>query len=85
MTKQGIVYPQLSSGTLTPAYGRDYSTKAEVIKDFRENKDFQFHNERSSILCSIRDGVIGELVKLRYNNQREVLFYTITAADFVSI
>lgn len=26
--------------TLTPAYGRDYKSKAEVIADFNANKDF---------------------------------------------
>ena len=25
---------------LVPAYGRDYKSRAEVIKDFNENKDF---------------------------------------------
>ena len=27
--------------TLVPAYGRDYSNKAAVEKDFNDNKDFQ--------------------------------------------
>lgn len=27
-------------GTLTPAYGRDYKSKAGVLADFMENKDF---------------------------------------------
>lgn len=26
--------------TLTPAYGRDYKSKAEVLADFNANKDF---------------------------------------------
>ena len=27
--------------TLTPAYGRDYRTKGDVIVDFEHNKDFR--------------------------------------------
>ena len=26
--------------TLTPAYGRDYRSKKDVLKDFNDNKDF---------------------------------------------
>ena len=26
--------------TLTPAYGRDYKSKKEVLSDFNDNKDF---------------------------------------------
>ena len=85
MTKQQITFPQLSQGTLTPAYGRDYSSKAEVIADFRAGKDFRVSWPQGSTLCSIRDGVIGELVKLRYDGNRQALFYTITVTDFVTI
>ena len=28
------------TATLTPAYGRDYKSKEEVLKDFDANKDF---------------------------------------------
>ena len=84
MTKDQIYYPQLSKGTLTPAYDRDYSTKAEVIKAFRAGKDFKFNHKAVSIYCSIRDGVIGEMIKLKYNKKTKALFYTITASDFVT-
>ena len=84
MTKQGITYPKLSEGTLTPAYGRDYKTKKEVIKDFRAGKDFKFNHFNGSVYCSIRDGVVGEMVKLCYDKGIQALFYTITATDFMT-
>jgi len=83
MTNQGNTYPKLSEGTLTPAYGRDYSNKAEAITDFREGKDFKGNWPQGSTLCSIRDGMIGELVKIRYNRRTKAVFYTITDSDYM--
>ena len=31
-------------GTLTPAYGRDYKSAKEFLKDWNEFKDFLLHN-----------------------------------------
>lgn len=84
MTKEGITYPKLSEGTLTPAYERDYIHKADLIKDFRAGKDFLYNHFNGSVYCSIRDGVIGEMVKLRYNKGTKALFYTITMTDFMT-
>ena len=72
----------LSQGVLWPAYGRDYKTKAEIIKDFRAGKDFKigFYNGQSTY-CSIRDAQIGELIKLRYDKRTKAMFYAITAQD----
>ena len=84
MTKEKNIYPKLSQGTLTSAYGRDYSTKAEVIADFRAGKDFIVNFPKGSIYCSIRDGVIGEMIKFPYNKGKEAIFYTITASDFIT-
>lgn len=83
MTKQNITYPKLSEGVLTPAYGRDYRNKADLIKDFRAGKDFKIIWQESATYCSIRDGVIDEMVKFRYNRGEKAIFYTITASDFV--
>lgn len=33
---------------LTPAYGRDYKSKAEVLADFNADKDFQVHGPTPS-------------------------------------
>jgi len=84
MTKNQITYPKLSEGVLTPAYGRNYKTEAEVIKDFQAGKDFTFNFPTGRVYCSIRDSVIGERIKLRYNKQEKAVFYTITATDFVT-
>ena len=84
MTKADRIYPQLSEGTLTPAYGRDYRSEAEVIKDWKNGKDFKINYQEGAVYCSIRDGVIGEKVKLRYNKGRDIVFYTITTKDFLN-
>jgi hypothetical protein len=55
--------------TVTPAYGRDYKSKATVEKDFRDGKDFYLEPEH--VLCSIRD-FEACTVNLRYNKLRSV-------------
>ncbi len=82
--KTEVIYPLLSEGTLTPAYGRDYKRKETIIQDFRNGKDFYFNQGRTKIYCSIRDGVIGEMVKLRYDRGNQAIFYCITAQDFMT-
>jgi hypothetical protein len=83
MIKNQSIYPQLSEGTLIPTYGRDYKKEVEVIKDWKAGKDFYIIWIGKSTYCSIRDGVIGEKVKLRYNKKTQVVFYTITEKDFM--
>jgi len=51
---------------LMPAYGRDYKTKAEVEKAFREGKDFEGGYQIGFKLCSVRDFAPGIKVELRY-------------------
>lgn len=65
--------------TLTPAYGRDYKSKAEVIADFVSGKDFEANSPFSSGKCSIRDFPIGETITLRYKKNTMCVFYTITS------
>ncbi len=40
---------------LSPAYGRDYKNKAEVIAAFKSGKDFGGDYQLGFQLCSIRD------------------------------
>ena len=47
--------------TLTPAYGRDYKSKTEVLKDFNDNKDFLAHTLDSTGYTNKED-----LIKLKY-------------------
>ena len=63
--------------TLTPAYGRDYKSKAQAIEDFKKGKDFVLSDigPYAGSYCSIRDFEVGEQVKLRYNKLRSLTFY----------
>ncbi len=59
--------------TLTPAYGRDYKSKAEVLKAWDEGKDFviadMFHPD-SGRFCNKQD--VQESVNIRYKGLRQV-------------
>ena len=64
--------------TLTPAYGRDYTKKTDVLKDYFGGKDFILNDITDPYdgkPCSCRD-FPGETVKLRYNRQRSVITAT---------
>lgn len=54
---------------LTPAYGRDYKSKAEVEKDFLDGKDFQ---TCAGSYCSARDFPPGTEITVRYAKLRKV-------------
>ena len=63
--------------TLTPAYGRDYKSKAKALADFYNDKDFvlnDFSNPNDGRLVNrpelVDDGV--EEVKLRYDRLLKV-------------
>lgn len=64
---------------LTPAYGRDYKTKAEVIEAFKSGKDFGGDHQMGFQYCSIRDFKPGDTVNLRYKANRSVVPFKITA------
>ena len=68
-------------GTLTPAYGRDYKSKADVIADFRSGKDFRLVLMSSAGYVSVRDYNEGDMVKLRYNKLRHTAFYRVVKED----
>ena len=64
--------------TLTPAYGRDYSNKANVLADWDANKDFVIQDMRLSGYVNkaqvpdlIRDGITA--IQLRYNLMTKVI------------
>ena len=50
----------LTGGTLTPAFGRDYTNRAQIIKDLNEGKDFMAHSPMGGGYCSIRDLADGQ-------------------------
>ncbi len=70
---------KLTSGTATPAYGRDYKNAKDAIADFERGLDFwycpfngpkQYH--------SIRDYAEGAIVKIRYNGLRDAVIYSVS-------
>ena len=63
----------MSAGTMTPAYGRVYFSRAEVLRAWKDGKDFIFNNPTSEYdgkYCSIRD-FENSIVTLRYGKQLE--------------
>lgn len=56
---------------LTPAYGKDYKSKAEVEKAFRDGKDFKDATQGGRY-CSVRDFKEGTDIELRYNRIQSV-------------
>ena len=54
-----------------PAYGRDYKSKAEVIKAWQDGKDFI--DALSGRYLSSRDDLGGREVWIRFNNQRRII------------
>jgi hypothetical protein len=70
----------LNGSVLSPAYGRDYKSAAACEADFRAEKDFILNDVRSrwnGKPCSIRDGVKGDRIELRYNKMRGVRIITL--------
>lgn len=62
-------------GTLTPAYGRDYKTGEDALKDWNAGKDFRINNPIMSTYCSIRDtetDPVGSTLQIRWNRNTEV-------------
>lgn len=53
-------------GSLCPAYGRDYKSKAAFEADFRAGKDFELHSGAEMVYCSIRDFKPGVKIQIRY-------------------
>jgi hypothetical protein len=68
----------MRSITISPAYGRDYTSKAKALADWDSNKDFVIQDMRLSGYVSksqvpdlIRDGI--SKIMLRYNKMHMVV------------
>lgn len=59
--------------TMTPAYGRDYKSRATLLADFQAGKDFIC--QPSGQYISIRDLRSGDSVQFRYRKMRETFIY----------
>jgi hypothetical protein len=69
-----IKWPAVTTGTLTPAYGRDYDTPEQAAQDFLAGKDFQWNHPLGKTYCSIRDFQPGQKAKIRYHHLEDVIF-----------
>ena len=67
--------------TLTPAYGRDYKSKKEVLADFLAGNDFRLETYNASGYCSKSDFPVGTRLQLRYKKLTQVVVYTITGKE----
>ena len=59
----------MTTHTLTPAYGRDYKNKKEVLTDYKDGKDFIY--ARTGQYCSSRD-FSNQSVMLRYDKLKKI-------------
>lgn len=61
--------------TVLPAYGRDYPSKAEVLKDWEANKDFIVARTGQTVSKSLEDLLRFDgytHITFRYKSSREV-------------
>ena len=72
----------MRSITISPAYGRDYTSKAKALADWDANKDFVIQDMRLSGYVNkgqvpdlIRDGITA--IQLRYNLMTKVIILKI--------
>lgn len=63
---------KISGGTLTPAYGREYTKRATIIEDLNKGQDFVWNSYNGSGYCSIRDLADGQY-QVRYHQNRKVV------------
>lgn len=64
---------------LTPAYGRDYKTKAEVVAAWEAGKDFNGDYQLGFKLVNKQDVPKPCTVNLRYKGNRNVAVVKVTA------
>lgn len=63
-------------GTLTPAYGRDYKSRKEVVVALNEGKDFFMNGFGGSGYCNVKDLPDG-FINVRYKKLTQVAVITI--------
>lgn len=65
---------------LTPAYGRDYKTKAVVIADFEAGKDFAGDFSLGFAYCNKDNFRVGDTINLRFKANLSVTPYKVKGA-----
>lgn len=58
--------------TLTPAYGREYKSKASLLVDFEANKDFLLMEMSRSVLINKEQINHDQAIVFRYGKLRKV-------------
>ncbi len=66
-----MIQGKLSGMTLTPAYGRDYKSKAEILAALNKPEDFMANHFTGCAYCSVEDLADGEHM-VRYKGLRNV-------------
>lgn len=66
-----MIQGKLSGVTLTPAYGRDYKSKAEIVAALNKPEDFTANHFTGTTYCSVRDLADGEHM-IRYKKLANV-------------
>jgi hypothetical protein len=61
--------------TVSPAYGRDYKSAKEAMKDWKDGKDFRCRPQ--GVYTSIRDWKLDDVIEIRYNKLMDVAIYEI--------
>jgi hypothetical protein len=62
--------------TLTPAYGRDYKSKKEVLADLESGKDFFANDYNKEGYINLAQMKSGQSVQIRYQRLTKVMTYT---------
>ena len=66
----------MDSYTLSPAYGRDYTSKAKVEADLRADRDFILHGLGGrATYCNLANLPDAGLVHVRYRAKRAVAVF----------
>jgi hypothetical protein len=61
--------------TLTPAYGRDYKSKKEVLEAFHNNQDFILNSIAGTGICNKKDleEMESNFVNIRYKKLTQIV------------
>lgn len=67
--------------TLTPAYGRDYKSKKEILSDLLAGKDFIVHEPHGSTYINLAGLRAAEVVEInvRYRAMRSVSVFQVAS------
>ena len=61
--------------TLTPAYGRDYTNRDKLLKDFHADKDFILHLGPETTYINKSQIKDGQKITFRYNRKSQAFTY----------